>query len=179
MGHSDPPEPHGEADSKGHKIQPPPREQADSGGERDESGGTHSPCISLLRAKADSSEARSMKQPLKFIPVIVAMLAGPALAQTPPASPLLGSWAVDVARLPVPPDARPKSVTMTFSDAGGGKWRTNVDILAGDGSERHMASTYTPAGTPQPNLGELKEADRSAVKLPEPGVMVLALTKGE
>ena len=119
-----------------------------------------------------------MKQPLKFIPVIVAMLAGPALAQTPPASPLLGSWAVDVARLPVPPDARPKSVTMTFSDAGAGKWQTNVDILAGDGSERHMASTYTPDGTPAPIVGDQMEADRSAVKLPEPGVMVLALTKG-
>lgn len=119
-----------------------------------------------------------MKQFSKFIPVMAAMLAGPALAQTPPASPLLGSWAVDVARLPVPPEARPKSVTMTFSDAGGGKWRTNVDILAGDGSERHMTSTYTPDGTPAPILGDQMEADRSAVKLPEPGVMVLALTKG-
>ena len=119
-----------------------------------------------------------MNQFSKIIPVISAMLASPAVAQAPASSPLLGAWAVDVARLPVPPEARPKSVTMTFSDAGAGKWRTDVDILAGDGSERRMFSTYAPDGTPAPIIGDQMEADRSAVKLPEPGVMVLALTKG-
>ncbi|WP_308517318.1 hypothetical protein [Sphingomonas flavescens] len=94
------------------------------------------------------------------------------------ASPLLGSWSVDVTKLPVPPEARPKSVTMTFSDAGAGKWRTNVDILGGDGSVRQMTSTYALDGSAAPIEGDQMEADTSAVKLPAPNVMVLALGKG-
>jgi hypothetical protein len=101
----------------------------------------------------------------------------PATAQTS-ASPLLGTWAVDVSRLPMPPEARPKSVTFTFREVGAGKWTTNVDILGGDGSERHMATTYVPDGTPSPIEGDEAEADTSAVKLPTPNVMVLALGKG-
>ena len=94
------------------------------------------------------------------------------------ASPLLGSWSVDVTKLPVPPEARPKSVTMTFSDAGAGKWRTNVDIRGGDGSVRQMTSTYALDGSAAPIEGDQMEADTSAVKLPAPNVMVLALGKG-
>jgi len=102
----------------------------------------------------------------------------PVVARSPIKSPLLGRWTVDVTRLPVPAGARPKSVTMSFTDVGGGKWRTNVDIIGSDGAERHMASTYAPDGTPAPIVGDQMEADRSAVKVPVPGVMVLALTKG-
>lgn len=97
-------------------------------------------------------------------------------ASTPAPSPLLGSWAVDLERLPIPPEARPKSVTITYSDVGGGKWRTNVDIINGDGTESHGVSTYTADGTPAPAEGTL-EADISAVKLPAPNVMVLVLGK--
>lgn len=103
----------------------------------------------------------------------------PALAPASPPSPspLLGSWAVDLARLPIPPEARPKSVTITYSDAGGGKWKTNVDILGNDGSASHAVSTYALDGTPTPVTGSL-EADIAAVKTPAPNVMVLALGKG-
>ena len=106
-----------------------------------------------------------------------AIQAAPAMAQTS-ASPLLGTWAVDVRRLPMPPEARPKSVTFTFRDAGAGKWTTNVDIIGGDGSERHMASTYVPDGTASPIEGDKLEADTGAVKIPVPNVMVLELAKG-
>jgi hypothetical protein len=106
------------------------------------------------------------------------LLAAPALAQPAASSPLLGSWAVDVSRLPMPPEARPKSVTITFSDAGGGKWTTNVDILGGDGSERHMSSTYALDGTPSGIQGDTSEADVGAVKVPAPNVMVMQLGKG-
>jgi hypothetical protein len=105
-----------------------------------------------------------------------AIQTAPATAQTS-ASPLFGTWAVDVSRLPMPPEARPKSVTFTFRDAGAGKWTTNVDIVGGDGSERHMATTYAPDGTPSPIEGDKAEADTGAVKLPTPSVMVLALGK--
>jgi hypothetical protein len=90
-----------------------------------------------------------------------------ALAQVHRASPLLGSWAVDVSRL-----------TITFSDAGGGKWTAKVDILGGDGSERHMTSTYALDGTPAGIQGDTTEADVGAVKTPAPNVMVLELAKG-
>lgn len=102
--------------------------------------------------------------------------AAPALAQSAAPSPLLGSWAVDLERLPMPPEARPKSVTITYSDAGGGKWRTNVDII-GKGYENHTAGTYTPDGTPYTVEGS-PEADIAAVKLPAPNVMVMVLGKG-
>lgn len=101
--------------------------------------------------------------------------AAPALADE--AAPILGAWAVDVSRLPVPPEARPKSVTMTFSDAGAGKYRTNVDIVLADGSESHGSSTYALDGTAAPVIGS-PEADVSAVIAPEPGVLVMVLGKG-
>lgn len=94
------------------------------------------------------------------------------------ASPLLGSWKVDVSRLPVPPEARPKSVTITFSDVGRGKWSTHVDIYGGDGSQRHMVSSYALDGTAAPIQGDTSEADTGAVRIPTPNVMVLALGKG-
>ena len=106
-----------------------------------------------------------------------AIQAAPAMAQTS-ASPLLGTWAVDVTRLPMPAEARPKSVTFTFRDAGAGKWTTNVDIIGGDGSERHMTSTYALDGTASEIHGDMVEADTGAVKIPVPNVMVLELVKG-
>jgi hypothetical protein len=102
----------------------------------------------------------------------------PSQAESTDASPLLGSWAVDVSRLPIPPEARPKSVTISFSDAGADKWRINVDILGGDGSARHMTSTYSLDGAPSAIEGDTAEADIGAVKVPAPNVLVLELGKG-
>jgi hypothetical protein len=115
-----------------------------------------------------------------FYPILLAagaMVAGPVLAQSPEASPLIGQWAVDIERLPMPPEARPKSVTITYSDAGEGKWRTHVEVIGGDGSEHHATSTYTPDGSATPAEGNL-EADMVATRIPEPGVMVTALARG-
>ncbi len=102
--------------------------------------------------------------------------AAPAFAQSVAPSPLLGSWAVEVERLPMPPEARPKSVTISYTDIGGGKWRTNVDIIGKD-YENHTAGIYTPDGTPYVVEGS-PEADIAAVKLPAPNVMVMVLGKG-
>jgi hypothetical protein len=101
-----------------------------------------------------------------------------AASGTAPLSPLLGSWAVDVSRLPVPPEARPKSVTMTFSERLGGKWETQVEIIAKDGSTRRMTSAYALDGTAAPIDGDRLEADTAAVKMPTTNVLVLALAKG-
>jgi hypothetical protein len=119
-----------------------------------------------------------MRTALALLLIASSTSLGAAPADTPRSSPLLGTWAVDVSRLPVPPQARPKSVTIEFGESPAGKWTTQVDILGGDGSKRHIASTYVPDGTPASIEGDTVEADTAAVKLPAANVMVLALGKG-
>ena len=101
----------------------------------------------------------------------------PASAQPVASSPLLGVWAVDVSKLPIPQEQRPKSVTFTFNDTGGGKWSTLVDIVAPDGSATHGVATYVRDGTSWPVQGS-PEADASAVMTPKSDVLVMALSKG-
>jgi len=101
----------------------------------------------------------------------------PALAKPSNASPLIGSWAVDVSRLPIPPEARPKRVTITFGDAGNGKWKTQVDIVDGGGTKSHAEATAALDGTAAP-VKDSPEADVTAVKMPAPNVLVMQLGKG-
>lgn len=113
-----------------------------------------------------------------LFPILLAVGAmHPAAALAKPASPLLGTWAVDVEHLPIPPEARPKSVTITYSDAGGGKWQTHVEVTLPDGKAVQATSTYVPDGTPVKVEGNL-EADTVATSIPEPGVMITALALG-
>lgn len=118
-----------------------------------------------------------MKAPRLILFSAIALWATPVLAEGSESSPLLGVWAVDVAKLPTPPAERPKSVTITYSDVGSGKWRTKVDVTLPDGRTVHAISTYTPDGTATPVDGNL-EADMAATRLPEPDVMVTALARG-
>lgn len=101
----------------------------------------------------------------------------PVLARSSTSSPLLGSWAVDVSRLPISPVARPQSVTFTFSVAGDGKWTTHVDIVDASGMASHAVSTADLDGTPAPVKNSI-EADTVALKLPAPNVLVMDLVKG-
>lgn len=117
-----------------------------------------------------------MKSALALV-AFAAALTTPALADQPAPAPILGSWAVDVSKLPMPPEARPKSVTLTFSRDTTGKYHTDVAILAPDGSERTMTGAYTADGTPYAIEGDTMEADIAAVTFPTPDVMVLALGK--
>ena len=115
-----------------------------------------------------------------FYPILLAaatVYGTPAVAGAPSPSPLIGSWAVDTARLTMPPEARPKSVTITYDDVGGGKWRTNVEVVLPDGKKVQAISTYVPDGSATPVEGNL-EADMVATRMPEPGVMVTALARG-
>lgn len=105
-----------------------------------------------------------------------AMHNAPALAHSSSASPLIGSWTVDVSRLPTPPAARPKSATITFGDAGSGKWITHVDIVDAGGGESHAVGTSALDGTASPVQGS-PEADTVALKSPAPNVLVMALAK--
>lgn len=105
-----------------------------------------------------------------------------SLAQAVPASaadsssPLLGSWALDVMHSEIPPEARPLSVTITYSDVGGGKWSTNVAIVGGDGHTINATGTYPLDGTPAPSTG-YPNIDTVAVKVPASNVMVAAFYK--
>lgn len=107
---------------------------------------------------------------------IVFLAGAPSYAKTAGPSPLVGRWAVDVSRIPVPPAARPKSVTITFGEAGG-KWSTQVVIANADGTKLHSEGTAPLDGTPTPVTGSI-EADITAVKMPTPNVLVMQLGKG-
>jgi hypothetical protein len=112
-----------------------------------------------------------------LLAAVVTLLSAPVLAQPSDASPLLGSWAVDTTKLPMPPESRPKSVTITHGEAGAGKWTMKVAIVAGDGAAITAVGTYSLDGTPSPVEGS-PEADTAAVKMPVPNVLILALAKG-
>lgn len=111
---------------------------------------------------------------LAVLLVAGAMSAAPGLARASTASPLLGRWAVDVSQLPMPPAARPRSVAITFSDAGGGQWTTRIDIVDADGSARHAVGTVALDGRAA-HVENGIEADTVALKLPAPDVLVMDL----
>lgn len=112
-----------------------------------------------------------------FLLIAGTALGAPAHARSSTASPLLGSWTVDVSRLPIPPAARPKGVTITFTDAGEGKLAMDVDITDAGGAEIHSTGTAALDGSSVSVTGS-PEADIAAMKRPQPGVLVVALGKG-
>jgi hypothetical protein len=85
---------------------------------------------------------------------------------------------VDVTRLPIPQETRPKSVTFTFIDSGTQAWTITVDIIDHDGTTHHSSLRTTLDGTPAAIVGST-EADVGAAKMPEPGVLILMLAKGQ
>ncbi len=91
-------------------------------------------------------------------------------------SPLIGRWALDVAR--VPAEERPRSVTITFGTATDGQWTTKVEIVAPDGSVRSAESTATLASVPVPISGNMGFIDTAALRQPEPGTLIMTLGKG-
>lgn len=113
--------------------------------------------------------------------VTVVLIAGllqsmPLPARAAADTPLLGRWALDTSRMSLAPEARPKSVTISFSDAGG-KWTTHVDIVSADGAESHAIGTATLDGAPAAVQGS-PEADIAAFKMPAANVLVMSLSKG-
>jgi len=64
-----------------------------------------------------------------------------------------GRWAIDVAKLPIPPEARPKSVALDFHDAGDGKWSARAEIPGQNGGRMHAEATLPLDDTPGPVAG--------------------------
>lgn len=96
----------------------------------------------------------------------------PAHADSPTGSPLVGHWTLDVGTLPMPPEARPKSVSLDFGDAPDDKWTTRVEIVEQSGNRMHGESTLSLDGTPGRATGNYW-VDVIAAKMPAPNVLVM------
>lgn len=103
-------------------------------------------------------------------------VATPSNVYAPPPS-LLGRWTVDIARLPVPAAARPRSVTITFRNADDGKLAMRVEIVDAAGTALDTGGTFALDGEPAPAQGSTFEADIGAAISPAPNVLVLGLGK--
>ncbi|MCW0410518.1 hypothetical protein NG831_21005 [Xanthomonas sacchari] len=110
---------------------------------------------------------------LLFAVALAALLSPCLSASAAPVapSPLLGNWAVDVARLD-----RPKAVTPRFSEAGKGKWAVKVDIAEQAGGTMHAEGVAALDGRATPVKNNF-EADVFALQMPAPNVLVMMLSK--
>jgi hypothetical protein len=132
----------------------------------------------LLSAQTNAqTQIESRMKPFAAVLLVAATLAQSVLAAEPrPNTTLLGSWAVDISQLPMAPSARPKSVTITFAEAGAQRLRTTVEVIDPSGA-RLEAEGVTPLdGSPTPVKSNF-EADVSATTMPRPEVLIMQLAK--
>ena len=113
-----------------------------------------------------------MKVTLGVLLVAVVLWGMPAFAAPALESPLLGRWALDVATLPMPPEARPKSVSLEFRNVSDGRLASEVEIIDQQGGRMHSESTLSLDGTPGRALGNYW-VDVIAAKMPSPEVLVM------
>lgn len=118
-----------------------------------------------------------MKMPLAMMVLVLA--SAPAMSAPQPASsPFLGQWRLDMQSMTVADDTGPASVTAEFADVGADTWNTTYVITAKDGSVRRMTSRERLDGKAVPIAGDQTVADSVAMTNPQPGVLVMGLTKG-
>lgn len=96
-------------------------------------------------------------------------------AAVPGQLPLVGSWSLDVTR--IPPEERPRSVTLDFRLSGDQKWTGRSEIVAADGSHQHAEATAAADGVPVPVTGNMTFADMVSLRQPAPNTLVLTFTK--
>lgn len=99
-------------------------------------------------------------------------LAGTGNAGLRVRSHLVGHWVLEVDKLAMPPEARPKSVDLVFGVTSDGKWTSHVSILDQAGHELHADATLPLDGTPAPSTGTYW-VDMCAATMPEPDVLVM------
>ena len=109
-----------------------------------------------------------------FVFVLLAVLVSSAPAFPGEKHLLIGTWSVDVSKLQQPDP--PKSVTITFAEAGGGEYRMTVDIVSPDGTKSRAEGTFKPDGTASRGQGSLDVdivsmpmARRTRGSIPGPG----------
>jgi DNA-binding CsgD family transcriptional regulator len=96
-------------------------------------------------------------------------------AQAAAVTPLAGRWSLDVARLPE--NERPVAVTITFTPQPDGRWHTLVWIENRDGAKIKAESTAALDGVPVPVGGSMAGIDSVSLRQPEPGTLVMTLSK--
>jgi DNA-binding CsgD family transcriptional regulator len=89
--------------------------------------------------------------------------------------PLVGTWSLDVSR--IPEAERPRGVTIGFQASPDGKWTTLVEIVAPDGSIQRAESTAALDGVPVPVRGNMDFIDTVALRQPAPNTLVMTLGK--
>lgn len=117
---------------------------------------------------------RRMKTMLAALLTSTVLLAAGVRAEPAATSPLVGRWALDIASLPMPPEARPKSVTLAFTQPDAGTWDTRIEILAPDGGRMDSGATLPLDGTPGKVTGSYW-ADLATATMPAPNVVVIQL----
>jgi hypothetical protein len=95
-----------------------------------------------------------------------------ALPGAPVRSPLVGHWVLEVDKLTMPPETRPKSVDLEFGQEADGKWTSRVSIVDQAGHELHSQSTVSLDGTPGTGSGTYW-VDVVAATMPAPDVLVM------
>lgn len=117
---------------------------------------------------------------MKFLAVILlatATISQNAFAvEAKPSAMLVGAWAVDTSRLPMPPAARPKSVTVTFSGEGSERLRTKVEVVDPAGAKLEAEGVTPLDGSPTAVKANF-EADVSATTMPRPEILIMQLAK--
>lgn len=90
-------------------------------------------------------------------------------------SPLVGSWSLDVARIPA--EERPRAVTISFRQGQDQRWTTVVEIVAPDGTTRRAESTAATDGVAVPIGGNMDFIDTVSLRQPAPNTLVMTLGK--
>ncbi len=101
----------------------------------------------------------------------------PATIRGAPAQrlPLVGTWSLDVARIPA--GERPRRMTMAFRVSPDQKWTTRVEIVGPDGSVQFAESTAALDGQPVPVSGNMGFIDTVSLRQPAPNTLVMTLGK--
>lgn len=104
--------------------------------------------------------------------------AQPPVAHSPTAiaSPLVGKWSLDTARIPA--YERPRSVTIAFRVSPDQQWTTQVEIVTPEGSRMTAASTAKLDGVAVPISGNIPIYDAASLRQPAPNTLVMTLGKG-
>ncbi|MFO1493304.1 MAG: hypothetical protein U1F26_01415 [Lysobacterales bacterium] len=117
-----------------------------------------------------------MKTIATLLCAVLLASASAAWAEASNLQPLIGSWSVDVERLPMPAEARPRSVTMQFAETADHRLSMRVVVIDPTGKELRAEGLGPLDGSAYPVEGNL-EADSSAARAPAPGVLVVQLVR--
>jgi hypothetical protein len=108
--------------------------------------------------------------------IAIAAASTPLRAGQPGNLSVFGTWTVDTSRLPMPVEARPRRVTITFARTVAGQLASRVEVLDASGATLVAEADTSLDGTPAPVRGSL-EADVSATRMPIPQVLVMQLAR--